>query len=100
MRLDLPRLASSREAANALVSSARGELKDAVVTVNCRDLLSGSPSFADELVKRVLEVGGAAELVLVGAPRDFTNYVRDSAHSRAVLSRVRTAAAGMESAGQ
>ena len=94
MTLDLPRLASSREAADALVSRISDDVKDASVTINCRDLLSGSPSFADQLVKRLLVEKEAKELVLVGAPRDFTSYVRDSATSRSVATRVREAAAG------
>lgn len=90
-QLRLPRLAGTREAVGDLLaeqqvaSSLRGE--DLVVL--CRDLASASTSFADQLVKEVVEERGAAALVLVGAPDRFVQLVRESAARRGASDRVK-----------
>jgi hypothetical protein len=92
----LPRLVGSRLAAKEMVTNLHDEVRGERVVLNCRDLRSGSPSFADEIVKRVLVEGEAAELVVLGAADDFLAYVNRSAEARSVGDRVSSRPAGSE----
>lgn len=87
----LPRLAGTREAVGDLLAAHEvpGPLSGQTVIVLCRELASGSPSFADELVKELIEDRAAAELVLVGAPALFQRHVEAAAVRRDVAGRVR-----------
>ena len=96
VELSLPRLVGSRAAAWQLLEPHLQHLENGSVVLNCRDLRSGSPSFADEVVKLVLADGGAHELVLVGASDDFARYVQESAAARSVQGRVALLPAGAE----
>jgi len=64
------------------------ELAGEQVFVMCRNLASGSTSFADQLVKELLVERKADDLILVGAPQRFASYVLESADRRGVRSRV------------
>ncbi len=87
----LPRLAGTREAVGDLLAAQAvpSPLSGQTVVVLCRELASGSPSFADELVKELVEDRSAAELVLVGAPARFQHHVQAAAVRRDVAGRVR-----------
>lgn len=89
--LTLPRLAGTRETVGDLLASQSVpvSLDGQVVVVLSRALASGSPSFADELVKEVLGERGAAELVLVGSSPRFTHHVEAAAARRHLAERVR-----------
>lgn len=91
-----PRLVGSRESAQAILSTIPKDLVGQRVALNCRELRSGSPSFADEIVRVVLVERQAAELVLVGAGERFAAYVRDSAGAHDVVDRLLVRAAGLE----
>lgn len=80
----LPRLAGSRSAARALVDEADGPLEDAVVTLDCKQLRSAPPSYADEIVLVVLVEGGARTLALRYASAEFEGYIRESAQRRGI----------------
>jgi hypothetical protein len=86
----LPALAGSRPAAAAVLAGLPADLSGDEVAVLCRDLLTGSPSFADELVRQLTVERNAGRLVLVGADGTFERYVRDAARSHAVTDRVAT----------
>jgi hypothetical protein len=90
VRITLPRLVGTREAARDLLAEHRvpPTLAGEQVVLLCRDLASGSTSFADELVKDLLVDRAAAELVLVGAPERFVDHIRATAARRDVGSRV------------
>lgn len=90
VQLRLPRLVGTREAVGDLLAeqSVPASLNGERLVVLCRDLASGSTSFADELVKQVLVDRGAAELTLVGAPERFVAYVRAAAERRGAPERV------------
>jgi hypothetical protein len=88
--VSLPPLAGSRPAAAALLASIPADLSGDEVAVLCRDLLTGSPSFADELVRQLAVERNAGHVVLVGADETFERYVRDAACSHAVTERVAT----------
>jgi hypothetical protein len=49
------------------------------VVVSCRELSSGSPSFADELVSELLDHRHASEVLLVSCPPKFRNYMLEAA---------------------
>jgi hypothetical protein len=89
----LPPLAGSRPAAAVLLSGLPDDLTGQQVTVLSRNLLSGSPSFADELVRQLAVERNAAGIVVVGAEPTFEQYVHDAAHNHDVGPRVTTRAA-------
>jgi len=76
--LQLPRLVAGRDFADDLVDSLRLEPGTEVV-VDAGELLSGTASFAAELVERVLVAGRAGSLLLLDAPADFTSYIESAA---------------------
>jgi hypothetical protein len=86
----LPPLAGSRPAAAVLLSALPEDLTGEQVGVLCRDLLSGSPSFADELVRELAVERNAQSVVVVGAEPTFEGYVRDAARTHGVTERVTT----------
>lgn len=94
--LQLPRLVGSRESAVALASSLPSRLVGEQVVVVSRDLVSGSPSFADELVVELLARRQADRVVVVGAYDDFAAYVTDSAARHDVAHRLDLRPAGSE----
>lgn len=75
--LTLPRLVGSRKAARKIVDDA-GEFAGRSVVLDCRNLKSAPPSFADEIVIAVLVDGRASSLELLGASHEFVEYVRSS----------------------
>lgn len=93
--LELPRLAGTREAVSDLLADAgvSVSLAGQDVVVFARALASGSPSFADELVRAVLEVRGADHLILVGSPSLFATRVREAARRRGVYDKFQEAQA-------
>ncbi|MHA3704313.1 hypothetical protein ACXR2U_19240 [Jatrophihabitans sp. YIM 134969] len=93
--LQLPRLVAGRDFAAEMVEAfaARdGALDGARVVVDASELLSGTASFAGELVRRILVDAHAAELLLVGAPFQFAEDVTLAAKELDVTSRFDVAA--------
>jgi dihydroxyacetone kinase DhaKLM complex PTS-EIIA-like component DhaM len=90
VRLRLPRLVGRREAVADLLTTQQvpPALLDEDVVLLCRDLATGSASFADELVKDLLQQRGAARLLLVGAPERFVEDARAAAVRHGVDGRV------------
>jgi hypothetical protein len=84
--LRLPRLVAGRDYADDLVSSL-GLEPDAEVLVDASSLLSGTPSFAAELIQQILVDGKARSLRLVGGPGDFTGYAETAAKDLQVEDR-------------
>lgn len=93
--LQLPRLVAGRDFAAEMVEAfvARdGALDGAPVVVDASELLSGTASFAGELVRRILVDGHAAQLLLVGAPFQFAEDVTLAAKELDVTDRFDVAA--------
>jgi len=84
--LQLPRLVAGRDYADDLVHTL-GLEPDAEVVVDGTALLSGTPSFAAELVQQVLVEGKARSLTLIGAPADFVDYSSTAARDLGVAER-------------
>jgi hypothetical protein len=85
--LTLPQLVAGRELAAAAVRQL-GPVTDGDVVVDARPLISGTASFAGQLVRSVLLDGGAARLSFIGAPADFVADARAAAQQLQVLDRV------------
>jgi hypothetical protein len=83
----LPRLVGSREAANEIVSRV-GNVAGQAVILDCSGLVSGSVSFADELVHRLFDDKGIAKLEVVDADAEFWDYLTDSAKEIGARERV------------
>ncbi|HJQ00441.1 MAG TPA: hypothetical protein VJ851_02470 [Jatrophihabitans sp.] len=84
--LQLPRLVAGRDFAADLARSI-GEVSEGDVIVDGSRLLSGTPSFAAELVQQLLVDGKARSLLLVGAPADFAGYVTAAVRELGVTDR-------------
>ncbi|MEJ5913545.1 hypothetical protein [Pseudokineococcus sp. 1T1Z-3] len=76
--IELPSMVAGRRMADSLVDLLDGDLDGAVVVLDCHALVTGSPSFAAQLVSRVLG-GGAAELRAQDAPEPFAAHLREAA---------------------
>ncbi|TSD62174.1 hypothetical protein [Aeromicrobium piscarium] len=75
--LPLPRLAGSREAARRAVEKL-GDIRNAIVILDGRELQSAAGSYADETVEAVLVDGDAAALVVKNSTAEFEQYLRES----------------------
>lgn len=89
MEIRLPRVVGTRPAVAPFLADVPTDLRGEKVVLDSRALLSGTPSFADEMVKAVLVDRGADELVVLGASTDFASDVTVSARDHGVLDRVR-----------
>lgn len=99
-RIDLEGLLGTRESADDLLAKTHVplDLHDQTVVLHSRDLLTGSTSFADQLIKQLILVRGARDVVLVGAPPRFERHMLEAANRRQVNGRVRTESAAKLSA--
>lgn len=86
--LRLPGYVAGRDLAERMVALVHDYLQGEAFLVDARGLISGSSSFAAGLVHAALVNGGAARLVLVEGPPEFSDYVRDAATSVAALDRL------------
>ncbi len=75
--LTLSRLVAGRDLAAAAVARL-GPIESAPVVVDARPLVSGTASFAGQLVRSILVDGHAARLTLVGGPADFAADVKSA----------------------
>lgn len=84
----LPQLSGGRERARALAEPLAGKMRGQLVRLDCRQLVAGTASFADEIIKRVLVDGGADLLVVEYAAGDFASYLLDAARDHGVTERI------------
>ena len=89
--LVLAGLLGTRESADDLVARAGlpRDLAGSGVVLFCRDLLSGSTSFADQLVDELVAKRHADSVIVVGAPERFRKHMLDAARRRGLSGRVR-----------
>ncbi|WP_375487868.1 hypothetical protein [uncultured Jatrophihabitans sp.] len=90
--LTLAQLVAGRDLAAAVVGKL-GPIEDQRVVVDARPLISGTTSFASQLVRSILVDARAKELTLVGGPADFAADVRSAADRLELGDQVRTDAA-------
>jgi hypothetical protein len=88
-----PQHAGSREQARKLIGALPRPLTGQRVTVDFGPLLVPTPSYCDEIVKLVLETGGAERLEVLNARLRARQLIERSAQNRGVSGRLRIAAA-------
>jgi len=86
--LVLPSMVAGRDLADELAQRIDGELDGAEVVVDSRRLVSASPSFSAQLVKRLLQDRHARVLRVQGAPDSFADYLMDAARRLGVEQRL------------
>jgi hypothetical protein len=84
--LPLPRLVAGRDYADDMVK-ALDEVFGRDIVVDATRLLSGTTSFAYELIERLLVDEQANSVLLVGAPVDFAEYAISAARELRVTDR-------------
>jgi len=60
--------------------------------IDCSNLLVGTPSFLDEVVKQVLEARNAASLDVTNAPERVRRLIERAGDNRGVSDRLRVTA--------
>jgi hypothetical protein len=85
--LTLPQLVAGRELAAAAVQRL-GSIDGADVVVDARPLVSGTASFASELVRSTIVDGRATHVTLIAGPADFRDDVQAAAVQLGVADRV------------
>ncbi len=88
LTLVLPSMVAGRTLADTLVGRLDGSLHDAEVVVDSSRLVSASPSFAAQLVRRVLTDGRARALRVTAAPASFVEYLEEAADRVGVRDRL------------
>ncbi|WP_146211073.1 hypothetical protein [Quadrisphaera granulorum] len=58
------------------------------VVVDASELAAGTSSAADELVRELVVIRGAAKLVLIGGPDAFLGFLRESGERYGVADRL------------
>lgn len=85
----LPRVVGTRPSARLFLHEIPEQLAGTEVVLDCRGLVDGTASFADEVVKVVLVDRGAASLVAVGPGHDFAGDLATAAADHGVTGRFR-----------
>jgi len=93
LRIKTPGHAGSRDQAIELVRPLAEDLTGQSVLVDCSNLVVGTPSFMDEIVKQILQQRRAETLEVSGGPARARQLLERSAENRGVRDRVRAAVA-------
>lgn len=86
--ITLPRLIGARPAVGPFMVGVPGALEHEDVELDCRKVLIGTPSFADEVVAQVLVARRAERLLVVGAHGEFAVWLAESATEQGVQDRL------------
>lgn len=86
--IEVPQLTGGRERARALVEEAVNRFAGAVVVVDFRRTVAGTPSFADELIELVLVRGNAAALRITHVSKELGQYLLEAAKDHGVPERL------------
>lgn len=84
----MPQLSGGRERARTLASPLSGKMTEQQVRLDCRQLVAGTASFADEIIKRVLVQGCAERLIVEYAGGSFASYLLDAARDHGVAQQI------------
>lgn len=82
LRVSLPELVGSRQAAERIARSLAEDLSSTVVVLDCSEVRAAAQGFTDEICKQLLEAAQAAGLVLYRPPMRMANHALRSAESR------------------
>ena len=89
--IETPDHAGSRDQAQHLVSPLAEDLTGQTVVIDLSNLLVGTPSFMDEIVKQVLEQRNASKLEATGATERAQELLERAAENRGVRDRLHVA---------
>lgn len=89
LRIKTPDHAGSREQAQSLTRQLPPDLAGERVTLDCSEMVIGTPSFLDEIVKQVLTERGAAGLEVAEAPERARELIERSANNRGAGGRLK-----------
>lgn len=92
--ITLPRLVGTRAAADSLIEQAGLDAPAEEVTLFARAVSSAAPSFADELVRKLLELG-VHRMRVVGSSDRLLQYLRESAERRGSMEVLPTSASDL-----
>jgi hypothetical protein len=92
IRVETPDHAGSREQARMLAATLPGDLGGRTVLLDCSELVIGTPSFLDEVVKQILVLRHADALEVSDAPDRARDLLERAASNRSVRERLRVAA--------
>jgi hypothetical protein len=87
--VEMPQLSGGRKRAQALVRPLLGRMQGQTVVLDCRQLLAGTPSFADEIIKLVLVDGGARLLQVEQVDDDFGQDLLTASQDHGVAAQLR-----------
>lgn len=90
VRLEPGQHAGSREHARELVAALPAQLTGITVALDCAELVAGTPSFLDEIVKEILVTRRADRLEIVGSSRRIATLADRAAVNREVADRLIT----------
>lgn len=88
LEIRTPEHAGARDQAREMVTSLGPNLSGSDVVLDCAQLLVGTPSFLDEIVKQVLVERGADSLRVQGAADRVQQLLERSAVNRAIRDRL------------
>ncbi len=91
LHVKTPEHAGSRDQAQDLLRALADDLTGQGVIVDCSNLVVGTPSFMDEIVKEILERRHADTLQMSGGPSRARELLERSAKNRGVRDRIRIA---------
>jgi hypothetical protein len=91
VQLATPDHAGSRDQVDEMVRGLPADLRGVRVELNCSNLLVGTPSFFDEIVKQILVVRHADTLDAIAAPERVRQLLERAAENRGVRGRIRVA---------
>lgn len=88
IRLATPDHAGSRDQARTLAAALPADLEGETVLLDCSELVIGTPSFLDEVLKQILVLRHAAVLEISGAPDRARDLLERAAENRSVRQRL------------
>jgi hypothetical protein len=87
-RIETPAHAGARDQARELADVLASDLSDRDIVLDCSNLLVGTPSFLDEIVKQVLVSRRARSLSVVAASARAHDLLERSAENRGLADRL------------
>lgn len=92
LTISLPELSGGRARARTMIAGLGPRLQRGTLVLDCRQMIAGSQSFADEIVVQALvNHPGVRELRVEFAPELFAKYLVDASQDHGVADRIKLA---------
>jgi len=88
LRIEAPAHAGARDQARDLVEALGSDIEGQDVVLDCKNLIVGTPSFLDEVVKQVLVGGRASTLSVHQGSARVQDLLQRSAENRGLRDRL------------